>query len=591
MKKEIILKFKDNGIVYIVYKENDKYIAGKLINNKIDTNLVDKEKEIVNYVFDKMTIGRSIYLGNIYFENNTYKQYYDKKNRWYSFYTLDNKNIDKDVLIKLNNLYNYQDNIVYKKMNKSDSKYIKRIVKYGKKVVFVLISSAVIIQSGCTISNTNVEVKNTSNSLDNIEEIVQVIDNDVENSLTSNNASSITLDYDIDIDLGKYLDNTNQNIKEIEIKDIDTPLVVPQTIDIEEENNIDIQENIDEDIEIDTSDLEDSVIIDISNEETETLTQEFKISSLKEAINNNPNLTGSEKQFITNNFDIINSNIDYIDYNEALYTYNNLKIVYQQEIDSSGLGQFNFYSSTIKLGGCTGFNDCYKLVLLHELSHTLESSDRDYNVPYFYEALNSIYNAEYFGNKYYPEDYTKFDPAYDNIKKYIYSLAEILGPETLREYHFNQSTDYLVNKMMEYVPDEGGCYKLISDISYLGNFDEDIRETEETRYEVENILSQLYLNIYNEDMSTNLEIMAHLHPEEVAQYLDYNDEYEVISKSIEVNTQKAYFNTDAITYLQDSTYNYVRNVYTADNNMQVATLTDAVDIDSSILTNNSVRLR
>ena len=242
---------------------------------------------------------------------------------------------------------------------------------------------------------------------------------------------------------------------------------------------------------------------------------------------------------------------------------------------------------------------------------------------------NALYNVSHdIGNKYYPEDYTKFDPAYDNIKKYIYTLTEILGSETLREYHFNQSTDYLVTKMMEYVPDEGGCYKLISDISYLGNFDEDIRETEETRYEVENTLSQLYLNKYGTDMSTNLEIMAHLHPEEVAQYLDYNDEYEVISKSVEVNTQKAYFNTDAITYLQDSTYNYVRNVANYNNimsldtaissglvqlidgqyksvndsvtiledgtvsyNMQVATLTDMIDIDNTILINNSVRTR
>ena len=54
MNKEIVFFFKNGANRYLVYKENNEYIAAKYVGDEISTNLKTQEKSLINHVFNKM---------------------------------------------------------------------------------------------------------------------------------------------------------------------------------------------------------------------------------------------------------------------------------------------------------------------------------------------------------------------------------------------------------------------------------------------------------------------------------------------------------------------------------------------------------
>ena len=144
--KEIIIKFIYSDIEYIIYKENDKYIPCKKVNDNISFDLTNEELSIVNNVFNKVkTTDNQIKLSNIKFDNKEYQHFYDKTNEWNIFLNIDGTNIKEEELSLLNNLYNYQDDKMYMAYNMENQKFIKRLVNLGKTTIATLVLSTSLI--------------------------------------------------------------------------------------------------------------------------------------------------------------------------------------------------------------------------------------------------------------------------------------------------------------------------------------------------------------------------------------------------------------------------------------------------------------
>ena len=169
--------------------------------------------------------------------------------------------------------------------------------------------------------------------------------------------------------------------------------------------------------------------------------------------------------------------------------YSNLKIEYQKEIDSSGMGSYNYLSNTIKIGGCTGLADAEKVALLHELSHTLQCLWNDMEHIYLLEGTNAIFTNEYFGGE---QEYREFDSSYYDARKYLYVLCEILGPDAIKAYHFTNDYEKLRASLTNYTGDENKSEYILSTINYLAGFKIKTEEMSKDEMHLRNLLVNIY---------------------------------------------------------------------------------------------------
>ena len=100
---DIILKFIFNNKEYCVFKEDNVFKYGYILNNKIKTDLSTLDKDIIDLVIHKIKpSNNTIFYSKITLNNTKYSIYIDPKTRLKSFKPEPNQ---KDLII-LNSLYN-----------------------------------------------------------------------------------------------------------------------------------------------------------------------------------------------------------------------------------------------------------------------------------------------------------------------------------------------------------------------------------------------------------------------------------------------------------------------------------------------------
>lgn len=305
-----------------------------------------------------------------------------------------------------------------------------------------------------------------------------------------------------------------------------------------------------------------------------------RINTLKDSIKNNPNLSEEEIRDILSYFSIIEDNIEYInfDYINDLYK-NKLDIIYNNNANGNVEGSFYPDDGRIILYSAESIQD-HEAVFSHELSHTTENNKRDFALSNFFEALNAIYNSEYFGYDIYDFNYHTYDNSYETYKPYIYVLAEIIRPEALRRYHFTQDTESLIKEMMTILPSREKCYSILYGISNASPIKD--RNT----YLV-SLLKEMYYIEYGQDLENNIEVMARLDNKKLSSYVSIEDEYEVNSQKIIVKTQKAYFNEKNPYYMIPSSFALQREVK---NYVQMMTIDEALSMGLAKLENHNLIL-
>jgi len=141
-----ILKFKDLGILYSLKVDNNELIYQKNENGNISTNLNKDEIKLINTIFFNLIPSQNIKnLGYINYNNKKINHLYDLNNSFHIFYE-NEKDITEDCLT-LNDIFNNQEEYLALKETNSNnnSKYTKRKVKVGKKVISVLVLSTFIL--------------------------------------------------------------------------------------------------------------------------------------------------------------------------------------------------------------------------------------------------------------------------------------------------------------------------------------------------------------------------------------------------------------------------------------------------------------
>lgn len=367
-----ILKFKNLEYEYGLFLDNHELKYKKIVKENIYEDVSNQEKELINKVLFELLPSNNIKdLGYIKYGNKKIKHLYDFSNRFHIFH--ENENITRECL-KLNYLFNNQEDYIYmlkchkNYMKRSESRYIKRNVKIGKKVISVLTASTFLLAMSIGI------IKGAS----------------------------------------KVEYNNKNNYKEIDLEYSDRKL---------------------------------------------------EISEIINAINNNSNLTREEKDFFLSNFEFFYDNLEYLDYYAVLDNLNHLHIEYiEDECDQIGVyGDFTYNGidkGRIRIYEASSFKDTKKYALSHEFLHAFTKNYYDYN--YIYEAIHVLFNNEYFG-----KNQILYDSAYEILLKKTYILCELIDEDTLRKYHADNNTNYLVDGLMKIIPNQDMAIKLITDMDAI----------------------------------------------------------------------------------------------------------------------------
>ncbi len=287
-------------------------------------------------------------------------------------------------------------------------------------------------------------------------------------------------------------------------------------------------------------------------EEEEALTNEEKIANLKDAVKNNVNLTDEEKAFMLSGFDIVEKNIEFIDYQAVLNRINKLYINYINEPDPEGkvAGTYTSWDSCITIYSAPDFKTTNKAVLSHEMCHAYQAIHFDSGL---YEVTNAIMNEEYYGtvNK-------NTDRGYD--RKYIIALMEILGNEPFRNYNFTGDRSQIVKALTKIINDESKAYNLIYNLNQYTNV-HSTAEKNGLQNEIEKSISDYYSAKYGKPIYLNPYLLQIMYPNVstiVAKALYEKEDENVAIKPLKT---KYYFNEDLPGYLEDIPLTIYKGTY------------------------------
>ena len=205
-----ILKFIYKNVLYLLLKENDKYVPCKKINGTLSYELNNKERKMFDSVLGQLVVTENrVKLDNVVFGDKEYQHFYDKNNDWNIFYNADGSKLNENEIKLFNILYNHRSDVMYSDgpVKKEGNAFIKRIVKIGGETIAVLLTTGALFTAKPEI---NVEAAEYSSNID--------VDNDIEQIETLNTNVSIKTNEE-KIQMITDAINNNPNINEQE-KDV-----------------------------------------------------------------------------------------------------------------------------------------------------------------------------------------------------------------------------------------------------------------------------------------------------------------------------------------------------------------------------------
>lgn len=378
------------------------------------------------------------------------------------------------------------------------------------------------------------------------------------------------------------------------------------------------EQSITETVEIETTSLE---TISLEELQIEEPTKEYNYEEIAEAINNNPNIGESEKEFLSKLKFIFDENYQYMDLDIIINRLQNLTIKYGVNLQSAN-ASYNIVENEICIEAET-FESTNKATFLHEFLHSLQSSGNPFigelSTEFFtMETMIRMYKEgivekEFFLSQYakgelvkgtlklndenawleYLINNSRFSSGYQGYVNTYLILADLLPEESLRNYQFNpKQIEILANSLIEIdkntINRETTAYQLIDSINSLR-----IYSQENYTYNYSRDLSNCYelLNYYfsqtknisiEEDLSYSLLIqlepkLSHNLDINPLKYLNDNHELGVIGEMLPKtklsNTQEnpifVYYDRDSklqIMELNKEIQNeYIQNITTKNN--------------------------
>jgi len=236
-----------------------------------------------------------------------------------------------------------------------------------------------------------------------------------------------------------------------------------------------------------TKDVQDEIIIE------EVTEQKLSMEIVEQTINNNPNLSSQEKEFILSQKLFFEELLPYFNYESFVKNYGNLKIIYTPEEFNSIKGLYSAEDNTITMYESTNFADVDKHVLFHEIIHVGHENANIHTLAYNYiEALTEMFVSEYSN-----EGTQVYSIQIKNLKQ----LTEIVGPEVLKEFYVKADLNILINELTKIVPDPSVAVSLlVNNFEHCNAFDYDTFEKKDNegvlqaRYEYQDLIKYYYEN-------------------------------------------------------------------------------------------------
>lgn len=290
--------------------------------------------------------------------------------------------------------------------------------------------------------------------------------------------------------------------------------------------------------------------VEISKNDLNEMTAELKYKYIENAINCNIYLTLDEKQFFLSQPQFFIDQAKYMDINYVLESLMNLKVVYKSEFDNNCYGIYDNVGENknqINIYNSTNFDDCDKSILSHEFLHVFTNyGDYQYGVG-LAEPINVMFNNEYFGNC-----NNGYDQFYQNGRKYLKLLIEILGKECICEYHANANPNIIINRLMDIIPDNTKAVNIVASMDYVvWNKDGDNLDSAMYQEIVSDFLDDLndyYKMVNNKEINEDLYLSYFFDKNAFSNELSnsYNldsQTKEILIKNTTLKKDKIYFNT------------------------------------------------
>lgn len=245
-------------------------------------------------------------------------------------------------------------------------------------------------------------------------------------------------------------------------------------------------------------------------------TEEYNFSDIEKAINDNENLTDSEKDFIKKLKFVFDEDHQYMDYTEVKERMKTLKIIYRKREDGEEtiLGRYNRKKNIISILDGKNFEEADKRVIIHELGHAFTPSSNGY----IYELVNSNASREIFRrliesgkiekNKQYIDSngaMTCYNSGYSKHAGIFYYLLKILPLEARKQYRYKLDPNIITNEL-EKIDREKNKHKrekkaqnLIDDLNELKD-----NNTRKLRVSIYKELNYYYKEKYNMNIEENL---------------------------------------------------------------------------------------
>lgn len=193
----LLLTFNFKEKVYCVYSKNNELIYGYQKEGVFFPDLLEEEKVLISLVISKLTPSTNVIeLDDFTFNNKIFKRYLDIETNLTLFSKLVNNILVTPSIEEtkhLNLLFNNQ--LEYVSLNSSieELPFYKRLIKLGKEVIIVLVTTATVLSCLPTVANAATLNKD-------------------------NNKSEITVNYDVEIEEIKRIIRTNPKLTEQEKK-------------------------------------------------------------------------------------------------------------------------------------------------------------------------------------------------------------------------------------------------------------------------------------------------------------------------------------------------------------------------------------
>lgn len=330
---------------------------------------------------------------------------------------------------------------------------------------------------------------------------------------------------------------------------------------------------------VDVNDLSDPSNI-IKNDEVlevvpSTPVEEYKITidSLIDAIVNNEHLTDEEKEFILQNFMVVEDNFKYLDKKFLLNAFNNLNTDYK-EINYNGnnsvKGSYYWPESKMTFYNVDNFNDINKEIFIHEFYHSLQGRN-GYVSSWLVEGINSLITSEY-----YEEETT-----YKYAQKMVKILAEIVGIDELKEAHFTGDENILINGLYKIIPDYNMAQKLITSIETMHKFQikkieltlEDLNNLEN---EINELINHYYTAKYNVLLTDDLVMLYYMNDRSFYTYikntLNIDLDEDILKRFLQKYQLKHYFNVS-----EDNRFIFYMYEFLGFDKTQVLTFEEAIE--------------